>query len=200
MEPIARVASRTERDPEPVYNLEVDADHCYRVGERGLLVHNASTDSASSSSSSSQEQPDHVFARGYGRSLGTFASQVSCAWPELATAFTAAQSDVQTPPFDLTVTRSIPRPDQHSIAFSAALDGMRRAIQSFIDAAATQGNEAARRAHSASLRSAWSALVNAVEDAEVVQLVSRGQQRLVSQGRQTLMQVKLQVELVMANA
>jgi hypothetical protein len=30
------------RDIEPVYNIEVDADHCYRVGEQGLLVHNAS--------------------------------------------------------------------------------------------------------------------------------------------------------------
>ena len=28
--------------PEPVYNIEVDGDHCYRVGEQGLLVHNAS--------------------------------------------------------------------------------------------------------------------------------------------------------------
>jgi RHS repeat-associated protein len=27
---------------EPVFNLEVDADHCYRVGEQGILVHNAS--------------------------------------------------------------------------------------------------------------------------------------------------------------
>src|SRR5262249_14782626 len=27
---------------EPVYNIEVDGDHCYRVGECGLLVHNAS--------------------------------------------------------------------------------------------------------------------------------------------------------------
>lgn len=30
------------RGEEPVYNLEVDADHCYRVGEQGILVHNAS--------------------------------------------------------------------------------------------------------------------------------------------------------------
>jgi len=30
------------RGEEPVYNLEVDGDHCYRVGEQGLLVHNAS--------------------------------------------------------------------------------------------------------------------------------------------------------------
>jgi hypothetical protein len=29
-------------DPEPVYNLEVEGDHCYRVGSLGLLVHNAS--------------------------------------------------------------------------------------------------------------------------------------------------------------
>jgi hypothetical protein len=28
---------------EPVYNIEVDRDHCYRVGECGLLVHNVST-------------------------------------------------------------------------------------------------------------------------------------------------------------
>jgi len=27
---------------EPVFNLEVDTDHCYRVGEQGILVHNAS--------------------------------------------------------------------------------------------------------------------------------------------------------------
>jgi hypothetical protein len=27
---------------EPVYNLEVEADHCYRVGMQGLLVHNQS--------------------------------------------------------------------------------------------------------------------------------------------------------------
>ena len=26
---------------EPVFNIEVDGDHCYRVGERGVLVHNA---------------------------------------------------------------------------------------------------------------------------------------------------------------
>ncbi len=29
-------------DPEPVYNIEVEGDHCYRVGQQGLLVHNAS--------------------------------------------------------------------------------------------------------------------------------------------------------------
>jgi hypothetical protein len=33
--------TRREKE-EPVYNLEVDADHCYRVGECGLLVHNSS--------------------------------------------------------------------------------------------------------------------------------------------------------------
>jgi hypothetical protein len=38
-----RVLSLTVRaDPEPVFNLEVEGDHCYRVGEQGLLVHNAS--------------------------------------------------------------------------------------------------------------------------------------------------------------
>jgi RHS repeat-associated protein len=28
--------------PEPVYNIEVEGDHCYRIGEQGLLVHNMS--------------------------------------------------------------------------------------------------------------------------------------------------------------
>ncbi|QDU88602.1 hypothetical protein Pla175_19820 [Pirellulimonas nuda] len=37
----ARVASISPRGPpEPVYNLEVHAEHVYRVGETGLLVHN----------------------------------------------------------------------------------------------------------------------------------------------------------------
>jgi hypothetical protein len=30
------------RGVEPVYNLEVEGDHCYRVGEHGILVHNQS--------------------------------------------------------------------------------------------------------------------------------------------------------------
>ena len=38
-----RVVSYTLRaQPEPVYNIEVDGDHCYRVGQQGLLVHNTS--------------------------------------------------------------------------------------------------------------------------------------------------------------
>jgi hypothetical protein len=38
-----RVVSLVLRpEPEPVFNLEVEGDHCYRVGEQGLLVHNAS--------------------------------------------------------------------------------------------------------------------------------------------------------------
>ena len=37
---VLAVAARVE--PEPVFNLEVDADHCYRVGQQGLLVHNSS--------------------------------------------------------------------------------------------------------------------------------------------------------------
>ncbi len=39
------LASRTSlAKTEPVYNIEVDGDHCYRVGQQGLLVHNASDD------------------------------------------------------------------------------------------------------------------------------------------------------------
>jgi hypothetical protein len=29
-------------EPQPVYNIEVEGDHCYRVGQQGLLVHNSS--------------------------------------------------------------------------------------------------------------------------------------------------------------
>ena len=37
------VESLTLREaPEPVYNIEVEGDHCYRVGQQGLLVHNQS--------------------------------------------------------------------------------------------------------------------------------------------------------------
>lgn len=37
------VESYTMRDmPEPVFNLEVEGDHVYRVGDQGVLVHNAS--------------------------------------------------------------------------------------------------------------------------------------------------------------
>ena len=38
------VLSLKQREhPEEVFNIEVDGDHVYRVGEQGLLVHNAST-------------------------------------------------------------------------------------------------------------------------------------------------------------
>ncbi len=37
------VESRVRRpEPKPVYNIEVEGEHCYRVGESGVLVHNAS--------------------------------------------------------------------------------------------------------------------------------------------------------------
>lgn len=39
----AKVETISERDfAEPVYNIEVEGDHIYRVGESGALVHNAS--------------------------------------------------------------------------------------------------------------------------------------------------------------
>jgi hypothetical protein len=37
---VKSLTSRTK--PEPVHNIEVDGDHCYRVGQQGLLVHNQS--------------------------------------------------------------------------------------------------------------------------------------------------------------
>lgn len=38
------VVESLERRPEPVYNIEVEGDHVYRVGESGVLVHNVSND------------------------------------------------------------------------------------------------------------------------------------------------------------
>ncbi len=41
------VESRSKRkEPETVYNIEVEGDHVYRVGESGVLVHNASVGTA----------------------------------------------------------------------------------------------------------------------------------------------------------
>jgi hypothetical protein len=38
-----RVVSLTlQAEPEPVFNIEVEGDHCYRVGEQGFLVYNTS--------------------------------------------------------------------------------------------------------------------------------------------------------------
>jgi len=37
-----RVLRMAERGDAPVYTLEVDGDHCFRVGEQGILVHNSS--------------------------------------------------------------------------------------------------------------------------------------------------------------
>ena len=37
---LSRVAGRTSRSPETVYNLEVHGEHVYRVGTSGTLVHN----------------------------------------------------------------------------------------------------------------------------------------------------------------
>jgi hypothetical protein len=37
---VERITKRPQ--PEPVYNIEVEGDHVYRVGESGVLVHNAS--------------------------------------------------------------------------------------------------------------------------------------------------------------
>ncbi len=46
--------------PEVVYNLEVDAEHVYRVAEAGLLVHNACVDWVSSGTNAMNEA--HIFS------------------------------------------------------------------------------------------------------------------------------------------
>jgi hypothetical protein len=48
MKGLTRVVSYTMTDRvEPVYNIEVEGSHCYRVGESGVLVHNMSAPAAS---------------------------------------------------------------------------------------------------------------------------------------------------------
>ena len=42
--PVKVIGLALRAEEEPVYNIEVDGDHVYRVGEQGLLVHNASAD------------------------------------------------------------------------------------------------------------------------------------------------------------
>ncbi len=43
---------------EPVYNVEVDGDHCYRVGQRGLLVHNESDNDIPLATGGAEERED----------------------------------------------------------------------------------------------------------------------------------------------
>ncbi|VTS04854.1 Uncharacterized protein OS=Planctomyces maris DSM 8797 GN=PM8797T_02084 PE=4 SV=1: PT-HINT [Tuwongella immobilis] len=59
---VVEVESLLPRGQEPVYNIEVDGDHCYRVGEQGLLVHNASVGPISAPSSASNCCPEVVTA------------------------------------------------------------------------------------------------------------------------------------------
>jgi hypothetical protein len=44
-------------EPEPVYNIEVEGDHCYRVGQQGLLVHNMSQSVNPPNESSQAKEP-----------------------------------------------------------------------------------------------------------------------------------------------
>jgi hypothetical protein len=41
--PVQVAAVTLVAEPQAVYNIEVEGEHCYRVGTQGLLVHNAST-------------------------------------------------------------------------------------------------------------------------------------------------------------
>ena len=190
-----KVVSYTLRErPESVYNLEVDGDHVYRVGDSDVLVHNQSTNP--NQSQSSQSQPDHVFATGFGANLRGFAADLNCLWPELAAALRNAKPLTETAPFNLTVTRNVTRPDPHSIAFGQALANMRSEIAAFVQTAAQQGSDTAKSTHKARIQNAWLALVDAVEDPDVAQLVPQNQQNLVSQGRQTLQRIKFSVAQV----
>jgi hypothetical protein len=59
-----KVESFVLRDePEPVYNLEVEGDHCYRVGSLGLLVHNASDPCSQTATPVTLNNPQYVYRK-----------------------------------------------------------------------------------------------------------------------------------------
>ena len=49
--------------PEAVYTVEVDGDHCYRVGEQGLLVHNQSQGETGAGATQQQPCEDECYKR-----------------------------------------------------------------------------------------------------------------------------------------
>jgi hypothetical protein len=55
-----RVLRLEERGDAPVFTLEVDGDHCYRVGEQGVLVHNASCGTTGAASFKSTQSKHYV--------------------------------------------------------------------------------------------------------------------------------------------
>jgi RHS repeat-associated protein len=68
-------------EPEPVYNIEVEGDHCYRVGQQGLLVHNASVictcDEAAIAASLKRDSAGTLHVYDMSINGGNFASKVN---------------------------------------------------------------------------------------------------------------------------
>ncbi|WP_165603644.1 polymorphic toxin-type HINT domain-containing protein [Planctopirus hydrillae] len=63
-QPVRLVSITEHEEPQEVYNLEIDGDHCYRVGDLGLLVHNMSTQCCSGLKSDVTSPVFTVFANG----------------------------------------------------------------------------------------------------------------------------------------
>jgi YwqJ-like deaminase len=99
-----KVLSFTKRpEPEPVFNIEVDGDHVYRVGEQGLLVHNASAD-ATTPPGKPEDQPC-----GCGKGAGATAVGHAALRTELKAVADGIWADIQTAqqqkPKENTITR-----------------------------------------------------------------------------------------------
>lgn len=188
---------------ESVYNLEVDADHCYRVGQRGLLVHNASTD-PNPTEGPSKKQGDHVFNKGLGKSMGELQKTLNdyCAWPELAVAFGKAKGVFQSEPFKLTVDKG-PTPiggDPNAELFGKALDVLRQEINAYLESSTTmtEGEDAARAAHAGKIQQAWDNLIANSFDQDAAKLVVKSLQKEVKTGQKDLIASRDAVNTVLS--
>lgn len=135
--------------------------------------------------------PDHVFARGFGRSLPRLSISLGDAWPELSRALDDAARETQTAPFGLVVNLQRPRPDPHSVAFGTALAELRNVLSEYTDAIPEQGVAFAVMRFQNQILTSWNNLVDLVEDP--VAAAACNQQALVRQGRASLRRIRGEV-------
>ncbi len=155
--------------------------------------------SALSSNSGVSPQKDHVFAEAFGPNLGRWSGQFQCSWPDLAKGLLKEQAKTVGPwpnPFVLEVGTIKSRPDPHQEAWNDALSDMNTEIRAFLSSVDRIGAEKARRAHSAQLKKAWEAVVDAVEDSEAASAIPQNLQDMVTEGRSILKEIKKNISKI----
>jgi hypothetical protein len=176
-----------------VHNFRVADHHTYFVGQRewgfDVWAHNADY------SPVAPRQGDHVFNKGLGKGVGEIAEDLKAlgAWDELAEALVAAKSKASSALFSLTVKKleTVAGGDANSRLFGEALQALRKAIGTFLEAATAPGGagaQAARQAHSAQILEAWKRLIANAFDPDAAKLADP---KLVRDG-QTLLQELLE--------